>query len=59
MYWKVRIKHSIYKARKIIMNRNKGGIEGIIEEKIFLGSIILYKIKTKSQTYKFRKIMMD
>ena len=40
---------------KIMMNRNKGGIEGIIEEKIFLGSIILYKIKTKSQTYKIQK----
>lgn len=43
------------RPEKIMMNRNKGGIEGIIEEKIFLGSIILYKIKTKSQIYKIQK----
>ena len=43
------------RPERIIMNRSKGGIEGIIEEKIFLGSIILYKIKTKSQTYKIQK----
>lgn len=40
---------------KIINNKNKGDIEGIIEEKIFLGSIIVYKVKTKFNIYKIQK----
>lgn len=40
---------------KIINNKNKKDIEGIIEEKIFLGSIIVYKVKTKFNIYKIQK----
>ncbi|NMB07945.1 MAG: ABC transporter ATP-binding protein [Tissierellia bacterium] len=43
------------RPEKIIIDSKKGEIEGVIEEKLFLGSIIHYKIKTKSKVYKVQK----
>ncbi|MCF6466464.1 ABC transporter ATP-binding protein [Clostridium sp. Cult2] len=43
------------RPERIIINKNKGDMEGIIEEKIFLGSIIVYKVKTKSNIYRIQK----
>lgn len=43
------------RPERIIIDSKKGEIEGVIEEKLFLGSIIHYKIKTKSKVYKVQK----
>ncbi|HSH35791.1 ABC transporter ATP-binding protein, partial [Schnuerera sp.] len=43
------------RPERIIMDSKKGEIEGVIEEKLFLGSFIHYKIKTKSQIYRVQK----
>ena len=43
------------RPERIIIDSKKGEIEGVIEEKLFLGSIIHYKIKTKSRVYKVQK----
>lgn len=43
------------RPEKIIMDKNKGNVKGIIEEKVFLGSIIVYKVKTRSGIYEIHK----
>ena len=43
------------RPERIIVDKNKGEIEGVIKEKIFLGPIIVYIIKTKLKTYKVQK----
>lgn len=43
------------RPEKIIIDKEKGNIEGIIKEKIFLGSIISYKVKTKLGIYEIHK----
>ncbi|NMA87497.1 MAG: ABC transporter ATP-binding protein [Tissierellia bacterium] len=43
------------RPEKIIINKDSGDIEGIIEEKIFLGSIIIYNVKTESKIYSVQK----
>ena len=39
----------------IILDKDKGEIEGIIEEKIFLGSIILYIVRTKNKAFRVQR----
>lgn len=43
------------RPERIILNKDNGEIKGIIEEKIFLGSIILYIVKTGSKVYRVQR----
>lgn len=43
------------RPERIILNKDQEEIEGIIKERIFLGSIIIYIVKTQSETYRVQR----